>query len=272
MMLGREMFENANRHIAISAVIAGLATLAFATGAGATTGTVTSVAAFATDTSGPVAGDFSDVPLPNCSGSACFGGGNPLSGYASLQGVSFSTPNMDGSVNVNSAFFYSPSDLAEPYAVNSVYDGTAADIITITLPSAATAFALDFNTLFTTTTANFALSNGFSIDVSHTATVGTTQFLGFLSTTPFDTITFTVPYGQSIVIADFQAATTSDLVRLILDQALLAAEEDDCYQALKLVRRIIQHEDAVLGKTPIVSIPTGNSDRHAEREPRHTGV
>ena len=73
-------------------------------------------------------------------------------------------------------------------------------------------------------------------------------------------------------IADFQAATTSDLVRLILDQALLAAEEDDCYQALKLVRRIIQHEDAVLGKTPIVSIPTGNSDRHAEREPRHTGV
>ena len=32
-------------------------------------------------------------------------------------------------------------------------------------------------------------------------------------------------------IADFQQATTSDLVRLILDQALVAAEEDDCYQA-----------------------------------------
>ena len=37
---------------------------------------------------------------------------------------------------------------------------------------------------------------------------------------------------------------------MILDQALFAAEEDDCYQALKLIRRIIQHEDAVLGKTP----------------------
>lgn len=73
-------------------------------------------------------------------------------------------------------------------------------------------------------------------------------------------------------INEFQDATTSDLVRGILVQALIAAEEDDCYQALKLVRRIIQHEDAVLGKTPNISIPTGNSDRHAEREPRHPGL
>jgi len=49
-------------------------------------------------------------------------------------------------------------------------------------------------------------------------------------------------------ITEFHQATSSDLVRLILDQALVAAEEDDCYQALKLVRRIIQHEDSVLGK------------------------
>ncbi|HEY0425788.1 MAG TPA: flagellar biosynthesis repressor FlbT [Rhodopila sp.] len=73
-------------------------------------------------------------------------------------------------------------------------------------------------------------------------------------------------------IADFQQATTSELVRTILTQSLIAAEEDDCYQALKLVRRIIQHEDAVLGKTPNVSVPTGNSDRHAEREPCHPGL
>jgi flagellar biosynthesis repressor protein FlbT len=73
-------------------------------------------------------------------------------------------------------------------------------------------------------------------------------------------------------IADFQQATTSDLIRAILDQALVAAEEDDCYQALKLIRRVIQHEDAVLGKTPNVSIPTGNNDRHVEREPCHTGL
>jgi flagellar protein FlbT len=73
-------------------------------------------------------------------------------------------------------------------------------------------------------------------------------------------------------IADFQQATTSELVRAILCQALVAAEEDDCYQALKLVRRIIQHEDTVLGKGPNISIPTGNNDRHVEREPRSAGL
>jgi len=73
-------------------------------------------------------------------------------------------------------------------------------------------------------------------------------------------------------IADFQQATTSDLVRIILNQALVAAEEDDCYQALKLIRRIIQHEDAVLGKTPNISIPTGNSDCHANANPCHPGL
>jgi flagellar protein FlbT len=45
----------------------------------------------------------------------------------------------------------------------------------------------------------------------------------------------------------FQAATTSQLACSILDRALAAAEADQGYQALRLVRRIIRHEDAVLG-------------------------
>jgi flagellar protein FlbT len=73
-------------------------------------------------------------------------------------------------------------------------------------------------------------------------------------------------------IAEFQQATTSELVREILSQALVAAEEDDCYQALKLVRRIIQHEDTVLGRSPKLSIPTGSNDRHVERDPRDAGL
>jgi flagellar protein FlbT len=48
------------------------------------------------------------------------------------------------------------------------------------------------------------------------------------------------------LIAAFKDATTSPLAREILDGALAAAEADDCYRALKLVRRIIQHEDAVM--------------------------
>ena len=73
-------------------------------------------------------------------------------------------------------------------------------------------------------------------------------------------------------IGEFHQATTSELVRMILDQALIAAEEDDCYRALKLIRRIIQHEDAVLGKTPNLSVPAGNNDCHVQPEPCHSGV
>ena len=52
------------------------------------------------------------------------------------------------------------------------------------------------------------------------------------------------------LISAFREATTSSLAREILDRALAAAEADDCYQALKLVRRIMRHEDVVLGRAP----------------------
>ncbi|HEY4252827.1 MAG TPA: flagellar biosynthesis repressor FlbT [Roseomonas sp.] len=52
-------------------------------------------------------------------------------------------------------------------------------------------------------------------------------------------------------IAAFQEATTSTLARELLERALAAAEADECYQALKLVRRVMRHEDAVLGLPPI---------------------
>ncbi|MCW3476515.1 flagellar biosynthesis repressor FlbT [Limobrevibacterium gyesilva] len=50
------------------------------------------------------------------------------------------------------------------------------------------------------------------------------------------------------LIGSFKDSTTSHLARDILDRALAAAESDDCYQALKLTRRIIRHEDSVLGR------------------------
>lgn len=50
------------------------------------------------------------------------------------------------------------------------------------------------------------------------------------------------------LIAAFKEATTSALACEILDRALAAAEADECYQALKLVRRIVRHEDSVLGR------------------------
>ncbi len=50
------------------------------------------------------------------------------------------------------------------------------------------------------------------------------------------------------LIREFQEATTSALAREILERALISARTDDCYTALKLVRRVIRHEDAVLGR------------------------
>ncbi len=58
------------------------------------------------------------------------------------------------------------------------------------------------------------------------------------------------------LILSFQEATTSGLARDILERALAAAESDDCYQALKLARRIMRHEDAVLGREAPPPMPT----------------
>jgi len=52
----------------------------------------------------------------------------------------------------------------------------------------------------------------------------------------------------AILIEEFKSATTSPSVRAILDGALACARADDCYQALRLARRIVRHEDAVLGR------------------------
>ncbi|HWL82575.1 MAG TPA: flagellar biosynthesis repressor FlbT [Roseomonas sp.] len=47
--------------------------------------------------------------------------------------------------------------------------------------------------------------------------------------------------------AEFRAATTSAQAWELLDNAIAAAEQDECYQALRMIRRLIQHEDAALG-------------------------
>ncbi|MFC7473247.1 flagellar biosynthesis repressor FlbT [Dankookia sp. GCM10030260] len=55
------------------------------------------------------------------------------------------------------------------------------------------------------------------------------------------------------LIAEFQEATTSASAREMLGQALGFAEADDCYQALKLTRRVMRHEEEVLGLPPLAA-------------------
>jgi flagellar protein FlbT len=50
------------------------------------------------------------------------------------------------------------------------------------------------------------------------------------------------------LVEEFQAMTTSPTVQELLERALTSAENDECYQALKILRRVMQHEDAVFAQ------------------------
>ncbi len=51
------------------------------------------------------------------------------------------------------------------------------------------------------------------------------------------------------LIEEFKAATTSALVQKTLDEAQEAADTDECYRALRLIRQVIRHEDAVTARS-----------------------
>jgi len=53
------------------------------------------------------------------------------------------------------------------------------------------------------------------------------------------------------LIAEFMEATTSATVREMLARSMEAAEADDCYLALKIARRVMRHEEEVLGLAPL---------------------
>lgn len=61
------------------------------------------------------------------------------------------------------------------------------------------------------------------------------------------------------LVTRYKAATSSALAREILDRSIEAAEADECYQALKLARRIIRHEDTVLGRAPAPGSNAGSA-------------
>ena len=53
---------------------------------------------------------------------------------------------------------------------------------------------------------------------------------------------------------EFREDTKSEMVQDLLDRALKSAEMDQCYQALKLARRVMRHEEVVLGLSPVASV------------------
>ncbi len=55
------------------------------------------------------------------------------------------------------------------------------------------------------------------------------------------------------LIGEFAEATTSATVRALLAEALEVAQSEDCYAALKIARRVMRHEEEVLGLPPAPS-------------------
>lgn len=57
------------------------------------------------------------------------------------------------------------------------------------------------------------------------------------------------------LVAEFQEATTSLMARQLLERALALAEQDEWYQALRLVRHVMRHEATVLGLDAATGLP-----------------
>jgi flagellar protein FlbT len=57
------------------------------------------------------------------------------------------------------------------------------------------------------------------------------------------------------LVAEFQEATTSDMARQLLERSLALAEQDEWYQALRLVRHVMRHEATVLGLDAQTGLP-----------------
>jgi Putative Ig domain/Galactose oxidase, central domain len=123
-----------------------------------------------------------------------------------VSGISFSTSGAN--VNVTRNDFYTPN-----YPVDFIVDSSntnATNSVTIILPQSTTALGIDYGGLGPgfgagPFTGSIALSNGFVFPLTTLPTVGTTQFSGFVSSTPFSALTYTVA-GDHWVVTDLLLA------------------------------------------------------------------
>jgi hypothetical protein len=171
--------------------------------------TYTTAASFdAVTTDQNTVGFSSSIPCP-----PCYQFANPGSPQTySTGGITFTTTDPDG-LNLNLPSLYTttppyPSEfLSNVYYVPPNAIPIRPDTLTITLSTAVTAFALDFTTP-EGVNVTFGLGNGFTTTVSTTA-FGQPQFEGFVSNTPFDTITLTDSLPNGWFVFDVTTATAA---------------------------------------------------------------
>jgi hypothetical protein len=136
------------------------------------------------------------TPVANC-GAPCLIGENPAS-FAGLISLS-TTPGSN--VNFTSANFYqTPLGVTYPNGFLTESFNPLANTLTINLPSAVTAFGLNYGT-FNSTPISFTLNNGFNGTDPAPPSLGSLRFGGAISTDPFSQITLSVAAGDSFIIS-----------------------------------------------------------------------
>jgi PEP-CTERM motif len=125
----------------------------------------------------------------------------------SYNGVTFATPS--GNITVFSADYYAKAGFGTPYSSAFLAaDGS----LTLTLSSAVRAFGIDFATEGSSNV-SFQLSNA-STPVGSTSvpttSYGPPQFEGFVSSTPFDTITISSLSPDSYLVFDVTTAAVPE--------------------------------------------------------------
>jgi len=156
----------------------------------------TSAAAFAAVTATPSVVGFNGILSPGQS----FAGYNPLT----VAGIQFSTPNPSTLVNVTAANFYSPTDYPADFIIDSVNPGPNNELdVVFSVPSLA--FGLDYGAFTGATTGVFTLSDGTVFVNNSLPFLGSTTFVGFVSTTPISSFSFTATndswVAQDVVLA-----------------------------------------------------------------------
>jgi hypothetical protein len=188
---------------------AALITVAIAgaiSGAHAATVVVDSVSTFDADTSGQTTSNFDSFGI---TGSNFAGFSSVMAGTATFTGTAGGVSEL---INVNGPGFAASG--GNDFLTNSVPDNVAVFAhvytLTITLSSSVTAFGLDFGTSTSGQNVSFALSNGATANVTTPESFfDGLDFIGFISSQPFDTITLSVTGPSGWGVEDITTATAA---------------------------------------------------------------
>ena len=135
-----------------------------------------------------------------------FEGANPLI----VSGYNFSTTNPATTVNLTTSTFYTPNNYPADFLIDSSNPGPNNEV-TIILPAPTRALGIDYGGFAGGATGSISLSNGFVLPLSALPAAGQTQFSGFVSATPFSSLTFNINNDSWVVLDLLQATANTAL-------------------------------------------------------------